>query len=218
MDITDIDADGDGISNSLEEQAGGALSTAYDIYNASSVPNDLDGDGIPDVLDEDSDGDGFPDELENERGSDAMDANQTPMNMYGEGESGIYYVPGQGFKSGYQEEGYEISASMAIDMVTSEFLFPMLLLPLSLLMMMRKGRRFKKMRKRLGNCNDMDILKEYEGDIDQMILKKKVKVEHGMLLRNQFERIRDDIEGTPAPTRSAPPQQHQPPEHSERQW
>ncbi len=219
MDLADKDADGDGISDSLEEQAGGALGTPFDIYNASSVPNDLDGDGIPDVLDEDSDGDGFPDELENERGSDPMDANQTPMNMYGEGESGFYYVPGEGFKSGYQEEGYEISASMAIDMVTSEFLFPMLLLPLSLLMMMRKGRRFKKMRKRLGNCNDMDILKEYEGDIDQMILKKKVKVEHGMLLRNQFERIRDDIEGTPAPTRSAPPQQqHQPPESPGRQW
>ena len=218
MDLTDIDADGDGISNSLEEQAGGALSTAYDIYNASSVPSDLDGDGIPDVLDEDSDGDNFPDELEKERGSDAMDANQTPMNMYGKGESGFYYVPGQGFKSGYQEEGYEVSASMAIDLVTSEFLFPVLLLPLSLLMVMRKGRRFKKMRKRLGNCNDMDILKEYESDIDQMILKKRVKVEHGMLLRNQFERIRDDIEGAPVPTRSAPPQQHQPAGDSGRQW
>jgi len=209
MDLADKDADGDGITDSLEEQAGGALGIPFDIYNASSVPDDLDGDGMPDVLDDDTDGDGFPDALEEERGSDTMDANQTPMNMYGEGDLGFYYVPGEGFKSGYHEEGYEISASMAIDMLTSEFLVPLLLLPLSLVLMLRKGRRYKKMRKRLDSCKDADILEEYESDIDQMIMKRKVKVEHGMLLRNQFERIRDELSGgsSSAPSRSSPPQQ-----------
>jgi len=209
MDLSDKDADGDGISDSLEEQAGGALGIPYDIYNASSVPEDLDGDGMPDVLDDDTDGDGFPDDLEEERGSDTMDANQTPMNMYGEGDLGFYYVPGEGFKSGYQEEGYEISASMAVDMLTSEFLLPLLLLPLSLVLMLRKGRRYKKMRKRLDTCKDVDILEEYEGDIDDMIMKKKIKVEHGMILRNQFERVRDKLSGgsSAAPTRASPPQQ-----------
>ena len=209
MDLADKDADGDGITDSLEEQAGGALGIPFDIYNASSVPEDLDGDGMPDILDDDTDGDGFPDDLEIERGSDTMDANQTPMNMYGEGDLGFYYVPGEGFKSGYQEEGYEISASMAVDMLTSEFLLPLLLLPLSMVLMLRKGRRYKKMRKRLDSCKDLDILEEFEGDIDEMIMKKKVKVEHGMILRNQFERIRDKLSGgsSAAPTRASPPQQ-----------
>ncbi|MDP6011595.1 MAG: hypothetical protein QF707_07365, partial [Candidatus Poseidoniaceae archaeon] len=56
---------------------------------------------------------------------------------------------------------------------------------------------------------DIDILEEYEGDIDDMIMKKKIKVEHGMILRNQFERVRDKLSGasSPASTRANPPQQ-----------
>ena len=47
------------------------------------------------------------------------------------------------------------------------------------------------MRKTIENCEDPDILSEYEEGIDLVIMKKKVKVEHGMLLRNLFERKRD---------------------------
>jgi hypothetical protein len=76
-------------------------------------------------------------------------------------------------------------------MVTSEYLLPLLMIPITIFALLRKGRRYKKMRKTLENCEDPDILSEYEEGIDLVIMKKKVKVEHGMLLRNLFERKRD---------------------------
>ena len=38
------------------------------------------------------------------------------------------------------------------------------------------------------------MLKAYEEDIDDLVVHRKVKVEHGMLLRNMFERMRDQFE------------------------
>jgi len=193
MDITDEDADGDGITNVLELQAGGALATPFDIYDANSTPPDLDGDGMPDVLDEDTDGDGFPDDLEKERGSDPDDANTTPINLYGESELGVFYVPGEGFQSGYSDDGYELSASMMVTMMTSEYLAAILMVPITLFALLRKKRRYKRMRRRLDEVDELDELEGVELIIDKMILKGRVKVEHGILLRNQFERRREDL-------------------------
>jgi hypothetical protein len=189
MDIADMDADGDGISNALELQAGGALKTAFDIYDASSKPSDLDGDGLPDVLDADSDGDGYPDSVEKERGSDPGDANETPMNLYGDSEIGIFYVPGEGFSSQYSENGYELSLSFVVSMLTSEYLFALLLLPASLLLVLRKRRRYKRFSKRLKSAESMDDLAGAEEEIDRLITKRKLKIDQALLLRNQFERL-----------------------------
>ena len=188
-DIYDDDTDGDGISNSIERQAG------YDPYNNQSTPDDYDNDRIPDILDEDDDNDGYPDELENERGSDPKDADSNPLSMYGNQESGIYYIPGQGFSSSYQEEGYELSVSWLWALVSSEFLVPIILLPLSVLLLMGKRRKFKKFKKKMNKIEDIEELEELEEDIDAMIEKGSVKVEHAMLLRNQFERRREKLSG-----------------------
>ena len=188
-DIYDDDTDGDGISNSIERQAG------YDPYDSQNTPFDFDGDGIPDVLDDDDDDDGFPDDFENERGSDPKNPTSTPLLMYGNQESGIFYVPGQGFSSSYQEDGYELSMSWLLTLISSEFLIPIILLPLSILLLMGKKRRFKKFKKRMNKINDIEDLEDLEEDIDAMIEKGSVKVEHAMLLRNQFERRREKLSG-----------------------
>jgi hypothetical protein len=199
MDIADMDADGDGISNALELQAGGALKTAFDIYDASSKPSDLDGDGLPDVLDADSDGDGYPDSVEKERGSDPGDANETPMNLYGDSEIGIFYVPGEGFSSQYSENGYELSLSFLVSMLTSEYLFALLLLPASLLLVLRKRRRYKRFSKRLKSAESMDDLAGAEEEIDRLITKRKLKIDQALLLRNQFERLSASFSGEGPP-------------------
>ncbi|MGY8755189.1 MAG: hypothetical protein ACKVIR_05810 [Candidatus Poseidoniales archaeon] len=205
MDIADLDADGDGITNALELQAGGAMSMAFDIYNSSSVPPDLDGDGMPDVLDSDTDGDDFPDDLERERGTNPNDAEDTPISQYGE-NTGIYYVPGDGFQSSYDPQGYELSVSALVFMLTSEFLLPLILLPASFFLVMRKGKRFKKVRKQLRNTTNIAQLEGAEQMIDNLILKNKVKVVHGVLLRNQFERCRDKLkEKAAAPVKRVRP-------------
>lgn len=192
-DILDPDIDGDGITNDNEMDASSG-NLQFDIFDADSSPSDIDGDSIPDVLDEDRDGDGFPDDMEKQRGSDYKDVNKTPFNIYGNQDTGLFYVPGEGFKSQYDPEGMEISVSVVIDLITSELLLPISMIPLSILLSTRKRRRYNKLKRKLGDCKDIDILKEYEKDIDEAVIHKKVKVEHGMLLRNMFERIRDEFE------------------------
>jgi hypothetical protein len=192
-DILDPDIDGDGITNDNEMDASSG-SLQFDIFDADSYPPDIDGDTIPDVLDEDRDGDGFPDDMEKQRGSDYKDVNKTPFNIYGDQDTGLFYVPGEGFKSQYDPEGMEISVSVVIDLITSELLIPMAMVPLTIIALARKRRRYKKLKRKLSDCSDIDVLKEYEEDIDKAIINKKVKVEHGMLLRNMFERVRDDFE------------------------
>ena len=192
-DILDPDIDGDDITNDNEMDASsGDLS--FDPFDPESKPPDIDGDFIPDVLDHDRDGDGFPDEFEKERGSDYKDPENTPFNQYGNQDTGLFYVPGEGFKSQYDPEGVEISVSWLIDLITSELLVPLAMIPLTVFALMRKRRRYKKMRNRLEECKDLDMLKEYEDDIDDVVINRKVKVEHGMLLRNMFERMKEQFE------------------------
>ncbi|HIF46351.1 MAG TPA: hypothetical protein EYQ73_06140 [Candidatus Poseidoniales archaeon] len=195
-DVLDPDIDGDGITNDNEMDASSG-DIEYDPFDPKSSPNDLDGDHIPDVLDNDIDGDGFPNDFENERGSASDDENSTPFNIYSDSVSGVYYVPGEGFKDNYDPDGYEISISFLINLVTSEFLIPLLIFPLSMFAMMRKGRRYKKINKRMRSCEDLETLKEFEPMIDSMIIGRKVKVEQGILLRNLFERRRDQMEDAP---------------------
>jgi len=192
-DLLDPDADGDGITNDNEMDAS-TKDEEYDPFDNQSTPPDMDSDGIPDKLDKDTDGDGFPNQLESERGSDYRDANLTPFNLYGEQDTGLFYIPGEGFKSQYDPEGIELSVSALIDILTGEFLLPLMMIPITIFALLRKGRRYKKMRKSIDNCKDFDILTEYETDIDDVIMKKKIKVEHGMLLRNLFERKREQLD------------------------
>jgi len=192
-DILDPDIDGDMITNDNEMDASTPTMT-FDPFDPNSRPQDIDGDFIPDVLDHDRDGDGFPDELERERGSDYKDGNKTPFNKYGDQDTGLFYVPGEGFKSQYDPEGVEISVSVVVDLITSELLLPLAMIPITVFALMRKRRRYKKMRNRLEDCKDVDMLKAYEEDIDDLVVHRKVKVEHGMLLRNMFERMRDQFE------------------------
>jgi hypothetical protein len=197
MDLADLDADGDGVFNADELQAGGAEGTSYDIFNASSTPSDIDYDGLPDSLDDDKDGDGFPNGMEKERGSDPNDADSTPMNLYGDASTGIFYVPGEGFKSSYDSDGYEISVSLLVDILTSEMLIPLLMIPITFMAMMRKRFRYRRFRKRLEQADSMDDLEGAEEALDKMITKRKLKVEQAMLLRNQLERMWVDYDEEP---------------------
>jgi hypothetical protein len=166
--------------------------TDNDPFDADEYPADTDGDGTPDQFDDDDDGDSFPDTLEAERGTDPLDANETPLSQYGD-NSGIYWVPGEGFSSSYNAEAYEFSVSALMDMMSSEYLIPLLLLPITLLLLLRRQRRFTKMRKDMESAESLDDLEGAEEAIDNLIIKRKVKVVHGVLLRNLFERKRDGM-------------------------
>ncbi len=187
-DSLDDDIDGDGISNVLEIQM------ENDPLNASSVPSDADSDGMPDDLDDDDDNDNFPDDFEIARGSDPFDRMENPINMYGGFATGTYYTPGAWFSTTYSEDGYELSLSGILNLITSEFLIPLLLIPLTTLLVMKKKRRFNEIKTRIDGVMDQTVLIEIEQEIDELIEKKHLKIEQSLLLRNAFERKEKELE------------------------
>ena len=88
-----------------------------------------------------------------------------------------------------------MSVSWAWNLVSSEFLVPIILLPLSVLLLMGKRRTFKKFKKRMNKIDEIEELEDIEVEIDSLIEKGSIKVEHAMLLRNQFERRREKLSG-----------------------
>ena len=197
MDIADEDTDGDGINNNYERMVSEILAEdgiIFDPYDPNSTPNDYDGDYIPDELDDDADGDGYPNDFENERGSDALNSNNTPLNMYGNQDVGFFYKPGEGFTKTFDSEAFEISISSLISLITSEYLIPIIMFPLVLFLTGRKNRRFKRFRKNLERSDRIIELKGMDERIDSLIEGNKVKIHHALLLRNLFERKRDLLE------------------------
>jgi hypothetical protein len=181
-DLFDDDIDGDGISNSMEAQAG------FNAWDKSDVPEDYDKDGIPDVIDSDDDNDGFPDLVENDRGSDSQDASETPLNMYGGGLSGFFFTPGGGVNTSYVEGGFELSLSLLLSLAQTELIVPLILTPPTIMLARRKKRRYKRMKRTIRNAESLEDLQIAEKLIDEMIEKGKVRIEQGVLLRNTLER------------------------------
>ena len=122
------------------------------------------------------------------RGSDPFDRLENPINMYGGFATGTYYTPGAWFSTTYSEDGYEISLSGILNLITSEFLIPLLLIPLTTLLVMKKKRRFNEIKTRIDGVMDQTVLIEIEQEIDELIEKKHLKIEQSLLLRNAFER------------------------------
>ena len=191
-DVLDSDIDGDGVTNDNEMDASTDEIT-YDPFNYSSKPADLDGDNVPDILDFDIDNDGFPNDFEDERGSDISDENSTPFNVYGDQTTGFFYTPGEGFSSQYNPDGYEISLSLLVRALTTEFLIPIIMIPMTFVAIRRKKRRYKKIRARLTDLDNPKALEDVEEMIDRLILNHKVSIEHGVLLRNLYERKKEEL-------------------------
>ena len=191
MDLADEDTDGDGVNDIYERTLSEMYANqgiVYDPYDSESTPEDYDGDHIPDDLDDDWDDDGYPNEFEIERGSDAWNKNTTPLNMYGEQDTGFYYKPGEGFIDSYDPEALEISLGALISIITSEYLIPLLMFPFVIFLSRSKHRRFKRFKRRLESVESKSGLEGVEDAIDRMIEKNKVKIQHSLLLRNMFER------------------------------
>ena len=187
-DVLDPDADGDGIFNTWEYQ----MDPMTDPFDFDSVPADNDKDGIPDVFDEDDDNDGFPDVLEEERGSNPYDETDDPLNQYG---GGVYYLPGDGFSTQYDPEGVELSFGAILNLLSSEFLAPLLIAPITIYFLLSKRRRFNRMKIDIEESNDLGELELYEEEINDYIARNRLKITHSLLLRNILEHQQDMLRG-----------------------
>ena len=185
----DDDADGDGIRNEMERAASSGT-ILYDPYNAASTPLDSDKDTLPDVLDDDNDNDGWPDDVELDRGSDVYDASSTPFNMYMNMDTGFFYrggLSGNSFSSEYDPESFEISLSALSEIVFEELVIPFLLVPIYFAIFFARRGEYKKCLKTIEDARTASELVEIEVTINTMVKEKKIKVYHGLVLRNALE-------------------------------
>ena len=89
-DNSDLDIDGDGWNNTIEEITGTSQ------YNSQSFPSDLDGDDIPDVMDNDIDGDCIPNDFD-VFPNDHCEWNDTDMD--GIGDNSDFDIDGDGWNN-----------------------------------------------------------------------------------------------------------------------
>ncbi len=191
-DVLDDDIDGDGITNNLELAASNAL-IKFDIFDPESVPSDSDFDTIPDVIDDDDDNDGWLDVVELERGSDPFDEYDTPFNMYG-GNTGWFYVVGEGFTTEHQESGMELSASWVLSALSSELIIPIGLVPLYIAIWVIRHRNFVRFDTELESIDTLEELKEAEGRINESLRRRRIHTYHGLILRNMVEVLEDELD------------------------
>ena len=64
---------------------------------------------------------------------------------------------------------------------------------MTLVAIRRKKRRYKKIRAKLTDLDNPKALENVEEMIDKLILNHKVSIEHGVLLRNLYERKKDEL-------------------------
>ena len=191
----DDDADGDGIRNEMERAASSGT-ILYDPYNAESTPLDSDKDTIPDIIDFDNDNDGWPDDVEIDRGSDAFDTESTPFNMYMDMNTGFFYRGGlnaDSFTSEYDPESFEISLSGLSEIIFEELVIPLLLVPIYFAIFFARRGEFKKCLKKIELAESEKELMELESVVNVMVKEKKIKVYHGLVLRNAIEEMESNF-------------------------
>lgn len=188
-DIYDDDADGDGIRNEMERSASSGT-VLYDPYNPNSTPPDSDQDTIPDVLDKDNDNDGWPDDVEFDRGSDVYDEKETPFTMYMGATTGIFYAGGLGpgsFSFEYDADHFEISLSGLSEIVFEELVIPLLLIPIYIALFVSRRNEYKGLLTEIECATCLEDLQAIERKVNSRVRDRKIKVYHGLVLRNAIE-------------------------------
>ena len=196
-DIYDDDADGDGIRNELERAASSGT-ILYDPFNPLSTPKDTDRDTIPDVIDDDNDNDGWPDLVELDRGSDIYDGDETPFNLYFDINTGVFYsggLSGNSFSFDYDAESLEISISAFMEIVFEELVIPLLLIPTYFAIFYARASKYRAMLTKIESAKDSDELIELEKEVNAMVKEKRIKVYHGLVLRNAIEEMESSFGG-----------------------
>jgi len=105
----------------------------------------------------------------------------------------MYYTPGEWFGTDYNEDGFEISFSGLLDLITSELILPLLLIPLTTFLLMKKKKRYNELKDRIENSYDYAALVEIVEEIEELTAKKNLNIEQSLLLRNAYERREKEL-------------------------
>lgn len=110
----------------------------------------------------------------------------------------MFFSISEGFTTHYQPNGIELSVSGFINMLSSEYLIPILLAPLTLFLMLSKTRKFHKVKRRILKAQYPEHLEEIEPDIDSFLRKRQISVMQALLLRSVLEHQQDMMRGLTA--------------------
>jgi len=196
-DVLDPDADNDGIINEFEIEASRVTGLDYSWLDGDKTPPDYDNDGSPDAIDSDSDNDGWPDLVELDRGSNHLGAEQTPLNMYFGINSGTFYHGGLSFEHQYDPKAIEFSVSFLVDVITGELILPLLLVPIYLLAFLARRRKFNLLMIEIEDAEDPGVLSDIELRTNELVKNRRLKVYHGLVLRNTIEAKETEMGGEP---------------------
>ena len=110
--------------------------------------------------------------------------------MYMGVNSGFFYrggLSGDSFTTNYDPESFEISLSALSEIVFEELVIPLLLVPIYFAIFFARRGEFKNCLKKIEESSTISELAELEKVINEMVKERKVKVYHGLVLRNALE-------------------------------
>ena len=160
-----------------------------EVLNADGTPHESNGRATID----DDDNDFWPDTVELDRGSDPLDAEDTPFNKYFGISTGFFYYGGLETDSKYDAEALELSLSGLMEVVTEELVIPFLLIPIYFYVFFSRRQRFERLRAEIAEAETSNVLIEIEVRVNELIEGRKIKTLHGLIMRNNIEEQENKI-------------------------
>jgi hypothetical protein len=99
----------------------------------------------------------------------------------------LYSLAGISFSHDYQERSLELSLSVVLEVVTEELVIPFLLIPVYIGLYLSRRRTFLHYDGLISSVKAEDELQRYEHEVNELIRTRRVRVHHGLVLRNAIE-------------------------------
>ncbi len=181
------DSDGDGFADQLgTNQSDDCINKFGNSSNYLLGCPDLDGDGIPDSLDDDIDGDGYTNIEENNaaNATDPFDPNSFPVNSNTDSQNGAEDGnPSSGSASGGFNNSLLIAVLLLLLVIVGRIGF-------NINANVKSRKLFEEMQTTFSKINDFEGLSSFEEELDQALKTNSIMASQGVYLRNRIEKKR----------------------------
>ena len=98
------------------------------------------------------------------------------------------------FSFDYNTDYTEISVSFVSEIVFEELVIPLLLVPIYFAVFLSRRQAFRRFMLDIETAQSKSVLRELESEINEAVKQKKIKVYHGLVLRNTIESVEDNFD------------------------
>ena len=113
--------------------------------------------------------------------------------MYFGKDTGFFYAGGFTTHDEYHPDEMEISISQLSEIVFEEMVIPLLLIPIYLLLHYARRNKFLQLESIIEREVSGDALAELELEVNELVRQRRIKVYHGLVLRNSIEAREGEI-------------------------